>query len=194
LYRPALAAAIALAIVADLSAQPAVARGDTEWAVGAGLARGVTLLQSDGGQRYAMPTVSWGRVLTDERGPRWMRGRFEWSLEISPLFAEWSSGRARGVAIAPLGWRWNLAPRGRLHPYLEAGGGALWTTAAVPAGTTGTNFMSHVGFGVRVLNASRRGVVVGYRLHHISNGNRVAMNPGVNSHMLTVGWTAVRSR
>ena len=79
-------------------------------------------------------------------------------------------------------------------PFAEVGGGALWTTAAVPAGTSCTNFTTYAGAGLRVLGANGRGMVVGYRLHHISNGNRVALNPGVNAHMLVVGWTGVSRR
>jgi hypothetical protein len=150
------------------------------------------VLQSAGGQRYAMPAVAWGRVLTDLRGPRWMRGRFEWVVEVAPYFVEWREGRARGAGVTPLGWRWNLEARGHLAPYVEVGGGALWTTEAVPAGTTGTNFTTHAGAGLRVLGTGGHGVIVGYRLHHISNGNRVARNPGVNAHMLMIGWTAIR--
>jgi hypothetical protein len=197
LYQPTFALAVLLAIgaaPARLSAQSPVVRGAAEWSITASAARGVAVLQSRGGQRYAMPSLAWGRILTDERGPRWIRGRFEWSIELSPIFVEWSSGQARGAAVAPLGWRWNLAPRGRFHPYLEAGGGAVWTSSAIPAGTTGTNFMAHAGIGVRIFHAARQAVVVGYRLHHISNGNRVASNPGVNAHMLTVGLTTLRNR
>ena len=64
----------------------------------------------------------------------------------------------------------------------------------MPAGTTGSNFMTHAGAGIRVLDAHGRGVIIGYRLHHISNGNRVARNPGVNAHMLVIGWTGIGSR
>ena len=182
---------MALAAPAAAAGQDAVTRGASEWAVTASLARGIGLLQSSGGERYVMPTLSWGRVLTDLRGPSVLRGRFEWAIELSPAFAEWSSGRARGVGLAPLQWRWNLAPRGRVHPFAEVGGGALWTSAPIPSGTTGSNFMTHAGVGVRVLGAGGHGLVVGYRLHHISNGNRLARNPGVNAHMITLGWTAV---
>ena len=171
------------------SAQEAVGRGGAEWSVAASLARGIGLLQSAGGERYAMPTLSWGRVLTDLRGPGWARGRFEWAVEVTPIFAEWSSGRARGVGLAPLQWRWNLAPRGRLYPFAEVGGGALWTTQPIPTGTTGSNFMTHGGVGLRVLGGRGRGLVASYRLHHISNGNRLRRNPGVNAHMITVGYT-----
>lgn len=162
-----------------------------EWSVSAAAARGITLLQSAGGERYAAAQLTWGRVLTDLRGPAWIRGRFEWTVEVTPILAEWSSGQARGVGLSPLGWRWNLAPRGAALPFLEVGGGAQWTSAPMPAGTTGSNFTSYAGAGVRVLARGGHGLVVGYRLHHISNGNRLRRNPGVNAHMLSIGWTAL---
>lgn len=189
------AAAMATPLLAlgQPSASP-LRRGATEWTATAAVAHGVSVLESRGGQRYAMPALAWGRVLTDLRGPRWMRGRFEWVVEAVPYFVEWAEGEARGAGVVPLGWRWNLAPHGRLHPYVEVGGGALWTTEAVPAGTTGTNFMTHGGAGLRWLGGGGAGWIVGYRLHHVSNGNRVARNPGVNAHMLVIGWTRIAAR
>lgn len=195
MYR-ALAAALLIAVAAAVpaSAQPGVVKGATEWSATAGAARGISLLQSAGGDHYATAQLAWGRVLTDLRGPSWLRGRFEWSLEIVPTFVEWSTGHARGVGVSPLGWRWNVAPHGRWHPYAEVGGGALWTSAPIPDGTTGSNFTSYAGIGVRRLGASGHGLIASYRLHHISNGNRLRSNPGVNAHMITVGWTHIRER
>lgn len=166
-------------------------RGASEWTASAGVARGITFLQSVGGERYATAQLGWGRVLTDPRGPSWIRGRFEWLVEVVPVFAAWSEGRPHGVGVTPLGWRWNLEPHGRLAPFAEVGGGALWTSAPIPLRTTGSNFTAHAGLGLRVLGGNGHGLVVGYRLHHISNGNRLRRNPGVNAHMLTVGWTHV---
>ena len=74
------------------------------------------------------------------------------------------------------------------------GGGALWTTAPIPQGTTGSNFTSYAGVGIRVLRAGRHGLIASYRLHHISNGNRLRRNPGVNAHMLTHPEAPVRAR
>jgi Lipid A 3-O-deacylase (PagL) len=181
-----------LLLAVDVARAQVVVRGATEWSATAAVASGITFLQSTGGQRFVTAQVSAARVLTDLRGPRWLRGRFEWGVEVVPVFAEWSSGTARGAGVAPLQWRWNFSPRGRLHPFAEVGGGALWTSASVPAGTTGSNFTSHAGVGVRVLGRGGAGLVVGYRLHHISNGNRLRRNPGVNAHMLQLGWTMVR--
>jgi len=175
-------------------AQPAIAPGTTEWSVTAGAARGIAILESRGGQRYGTTQLAWGRVLTDLRGPGWFRGRFEWSVEAVPAFVEWSSGEARGAGVSPLGWRWNFSPHGPVLPYVEVGGGALWTSHPIPAGTTGSNFTSYAGVGVRVLRAGRHGLIASYRLHHISNGNRLRRNPGVNAHMITLGWTRLDGR
>ena len=190
----AVAAAAMLAASSGAAAQTPVVRGATEWSASAGAARGITFLQSVGGERYLTSQLSWGRVLTDPRGPAWARGRFEWAVEVVPVFAEWSAGKARGIGVTPLGWRWNFEPRGRLAPYAEVGGGALWTSAPIPAATTGSNFTAHAGLGLRVFTTRGHGLVVGYRLHHISNGNRLRRNPGVNAHMLTVGWTRMGTR
>lgn len=191
MYRAVGGALVAVLAAAPAAGQDAVTRGVTEWSASASVARGIDVLQSDGGQRYAMPTFSWGRVLTDLRGPGLLRGRFQWAVEVTPVFVEWASGHARGVGVAPLQWRWNLAPRGRVHPFVEMGGGALWTTTPIPVGTTGSNFMTHGGVGLRFLSGRGHGLVAGYRLHHISNGNRLRRNPGVNAHMLTVGYTRI---
>ncbi len=190
----ATATALALGGSVDADAQTPVVRGATEWSASASAARGITVLQSRGGERYLTTQLAWGRVLTDLRGPRWARGRFQWSVEIIPIFSQWSTGRARGVGLSPLAWRWNFAPGGRLAPYVEAGGGALWTSAPIPDATTGSNFTAHAGVGVRVFGRGGHGLVAGYRLHHISNGNRLRQNPGVNAHMLTMGWTRMGAR
>jgi hypothetical protein len=181
-----------LANPVSAAAQAALARGAAEASIGVSAAQGITFLQSTGGDRYAAAQVAWGRILTDELGAGRLRGRFEWSIEVTPILAQWAGGDAMGIGVAPLAWRWNFARQGRVHPFVDVGGGALWTTDPLPAGTTGSNFTSHAGFGVRLLRPRGTGWVMSYRLHHISNGNRLRQNPGVNAHMLTVGWTRVR--
>ena len=46
--------------------------------------------------------------------------------------------------------------------------------------------------GERDVNALQDALVVAYRFDHISNGNRLARNPGVNAHMVVVGWSRVQ--
>ena len=182
---------LALAGATPVAAQSALARGSAEWTAAAAIAQGIECCNRRAASAMRCRPWRGAACSPTPRGPSWLRGRFEWMVEVSPYFAEWKEGRARGAGVVPLSWRWNLDPRGRWFPYAEVGGGALWTTEPVPKGTTGTNFTTHAGFGARWLAAGGQGLLIGYRLHHISNGNRVARNPGVNAHMLVVGWTGI---
>ena len=171
---------------------PRVYEGASEWGAAIGYGAGITLLDSTGGQRYALPMLSWGRVLSGLRGPSWFRGRFEWAVEVVPFFAQQVPETAYGAGVSPLVWRWNFQERGAAAPFGEVGGGGLWTTQPVPAGTTRTNFTVHMSAGVRVFGAGRNALVVAYRFDHISNGNRLARNPGVNAHMVVLGWSRLQ--
>jgi hypothetical protein len=177
--------------MAPTAAQAVLARGATEASVAVSAAHGITFLESTGGDGYATAHVAWGRILSDARGAGRLRGRFEWSLEATPILAQWAGGHAVGLGVTPLAWRWNFTGGARIHPFVDVGGGALWTTDPLPAGTTGSNFTSHAGVGLRLLGGRGSGWLFSYRLHHISNGNRLRRNPGVNAHMLTIGWTRV---
>ena len=70
--------------------------------------------------------------------------------------------------------------------------GGLWSSSPLPEGTKRVNFTAHWGGGVRVAVAGERSLVLAYRLHHISNGNQLQTNPGVNSHVLFVGFSSRR--
>jgi hypothetical protein len=159
----------------------------SEWMIGAGAAWSIPLFDSAGGRGYVVQSVSWGRELTFGGGPGLLRGRFVWALEVTPLYAQWSPSSAYGAGISPLFWRWNFEPRGRWGPFAELSMGGLWTSAPVPEGTSKANFMAHAGFGTRVRASPRLGLVVAFRFQHISNGNQVVENPGVNAPMVWGG-------
>jgi hypothetical protein len=154
-----------------------------------GPALGVVVFHSAGGHRYVMQTASVGRVLTAARGSGWLRGRFSWAVEVMPAFAQYEPTKTYGFGVSPLVWRWNFEPHGKVAPYLELAGGGLWTSEPVPDRTTTSNFTAHAGYGVRLLLRPQQAFVVNYRFHHISNGNRLARNPGVNAHVFLVGFS-----
>ena len=97
-----------------------------------------------------------------------------------------------GFGLSPLVWRWNFEPRERVATYAEIAGGGLWTTDPVPVRTTTANFTAHAAYGVRYLVRPHHAFVVSYRFHHISNGNRLERNPGVNAHVFQVGFSYLR--
>jgi hypothetical protein len=169
-------------------------RGTSEWMVTVGPAWGVVIFHSAAGHRYAMETISWGHVLTDHHGSGAWRGNFEWAIETVPVYNQSRPTSTFGVGVSPMVWRWNFEPRGKLAPFGELAGGALFTRDPVPARTTKANFTAHAGAGLRIFIRPREALILSYRFHHISNGNRVEPNPGVNAHVLQFGWTHVRPR
>ena len=94
----------------------------------------------------------------------------------------------RGVGAAPLGIELRLRPAGRVQPFLAASGGALWFLEPVPAaGGARFNFTADLGAGVLLAGSGPLEAMAGYKLHHLSNGGRAIVNPGVDGHMLYVG-------
>jgi hypothetical protein len=168
--------------------------GTTEWMITGGPALGVTVFHSQEGHNYFLQAVSWGRVLSGLVGPGALRGRFQWSVEFVPLYGQYDPERTYGFGITPLLWRWNFAPRGKIAPFAELAGGALWTRDPVPADTTTANFTAHASYGIRYFVRPRTAFVAAYRFHHISNGNRLDRNPGVNAHVIQLGVSLVRPR
>ena len=168
--------------------------GTSELMIAGGPAFGIVLFHSAGGHRYALQTVSWGWMMSQARGSGALRGRFEWAFEVVPIYGQYAPQGTYGFGLTPLAWRWNFEPRGRLAPYAELAGGALWTKDAVPVRTTTSNFTAHAGAGLRIFLRPQDALVISYRLHHISNGNRLERNPGVNAHVLQFGWSYLRPR
>jgi hypothetical protein len=184
--------ASAAASAQDGTVTPVLDVGTTEWMAIAGPAVGVTIFHSSEGHRYFLQSLSWGRILSNPRGPGALRGRFEWSIEVVPVFGQYQPERTYGVGVTPLVWRWNFEPHGRLAPFAELAGGALWTRDPLPADTTTANFSAHVAYGVRYFFTPRAAMVASYRFHHISNGNRRDRNPGVNAHVVQLGVSVLR--
>ncbi len=168
--------------------EPEAARASSgEWIIGGGYGWSVDLLRSHGGRRYVMPSVSWGHDVTRDGGPGLLRGRLAWAIEAMPVFAQFEPASTVGVGVLPLVWRWRFAPRRRGWAFAELGFGGLFTGAAVPEGTETANFQTHGAFGVRWTPSRRTALVTAYRFHHISNGNQLTSNPGVNAHVIWIG-------
>jgi hypothetical protein len=169
-------------------------RGATEWMTTIGSAWSVVLFHSDEGHRYLSQTVSWGKVLSGPKFRGALRGRFEWAVETMPVFGQYHPDAVYGVGVSPFAWRWNFEPLGKYAPFAELAGGLLWTSAPVPQRTTRANFTAHAGMGLRRMIRRTQALVVSYRFDHISNGNRLERNPGVNAHAVHIGWSVLKVR
>jgi hypothetical protein len=161
----------------------------TEWTFSLGAAQSVKLFQSTSGRAYAVQTIGWGRELSRPWGPGVLRGRFTWAVEAMPIFAQFSPSAIYGVGFAPLVWRWNFTPRTRYSIFAELSMGGLWTTDPIPEKAGRANFTAHWGGGVRLWPRGGSALLLAYRFQHFSNGNQLGSNPGVNSHVVLVGWS-----
>jgi lipid A 3-O-deacylase len=131
--------------------------------------------------------LRYGWVLTDPHGPSFLKGSFEYAVDAVPIFLVFQpANTAYGVGVNPLNLKWDFVPRGNVLPYFELGGGTLFTTHHVPAGTSSVNFTSGAALGAHFL-----GIEINWNLElrymHISNAGLASRNPGVNTLQVRLG-------
>ena len=131
--------------------------------------------------------LRYGWVLTDPRGPGFLRGRLEYAVEAVPVFWLFQpSGTAYGAAVNPFAVKWNFDTHGRVVPYVELGGGALFTNIQVPPGTSRVNFTTDGALGLHFLG-EKFNWSADVRFTHISNSGLSSTNPGINVVQLRLG-------
>ena len=92
--------------------------------------------------------LRYGWILTRPHGPGFLKGRFEYAVDVVPVFTVFQRyNTAYGAGFNPLGLKWDFAARGRIEPYLELGGGTLFTNHQVPIGTSSGELYSVGGAG-----------------------------------------------
>jgi len=75
----------------------------------------------------------YGLILTNPHGPGFLRGRLEYAIDAVPVFlVVQKTNTAYGAGINPFAFKWMLANRGSIVPYLELGGGTLFTIPKSP--------------------------------------------------------------
>ena len=132
--------------------------------------------------------LRYGLILTKPHGPGILRGRLEYAVEAVPAFVVvQKQNTAYGVGVNPFAFKWAFATRGNVVPYLEIGGGTLFTNTQVPAGTSRINFTSGGAVGLHFLR-SKRNFSAEVRYMHISNAGLATPNPGVNTIQLRLGF------
>ena len=129
----------------------------------------------------------YGWVITAPIGPSFLRGRFEYAVDAVPVFVLFQpSNIAYGAAINPVGLIWDFDTHGRFAPYIELGGGTLFTDTQAPAGTSRINFTSAGAVGMHFL-AGKMTWTADVRFMHISNAGLQVPNPGINTVELRLG-------
>jgi hypothetical protein len=134
----------------------------------------------DAGLRY-------GWVITGAHLPGILRGRFEYTVDAVPAYLIFQpANTAYGVGFNPLGLKWNFERRGRLLPYLELGGGVIFSNHNVPTYTNTVNFTPSAAFGTHVLGEKYNWTVEVWYLH-ISSAGLASPNPGLNTVQVRLG-------
>jgi opacity protein-like surface antigen len=82
---------------------------------------------------------------------------------------------------------WGFEVSDRFEPYVFAGGGPVYTEAGIPGMGAHMNGNYQAGIGVRFKPGSAPTMVLEYRYHHISNGDRVDPNVPLNSTKALIG-------
>jgi hypothetical protein len=181
---------MALAFAASLGgpavrAQDGPVEGGHEWQVWTGGGHGTNGSQSgDGvwnvGFRY-------GLILTKPRGPGFLRGRLEYAVDAVPVFlVVQKTNTAYGVGVNPFAFQWALDTHRSVVPYLELGGGTLFTNTKVPEGTTRINFTTGAALGLHFLR-NKHAISAEVRYMHISNAGLATVNPGINTVQFRLG-------
>jgi lipid A 3-O-deacylase len=130
----------------------------------------------------------YGWILTDPHGPGFLRGRFEYAVDVVPLFlVVQRTNTAYGFGVNPFALKWNFSSRGSVVPYLDVGGGTLFTSVKVPEGTSHVNFTTSGALGVHFLR-SKHNWSAEVRFMHISNAGLSRPNPGINTVQVRLGF------
>jgi lipid A 3-O-deacylase len=165
-----------------------------------------------------------GKVLSPPFGPHLVRGQFELAAEVIPLWQAYTpkyqrancfkepnglifcsplyptGGTYTGVSVTPAILRWNLLPHGRWQPWVQGGGGLIWTNHKFPPvgpypapghlGTSVFNYTPQFGVGAHYFIRPRQSISVSANAVHISNASMGDSNPGVNASVqFSIGYT-----
>ena len=166
-------------------AQTGPEKGGNELELWTGGGHGVNGVASDTGVWTVGGRYGW--VLTGPRGPGFLRGKFEYAVDVVPVFWVFQpGGAAYGVAVDPFAFKWNFDTHGTIVPYVDLDGGALVTNRQVPPGTSRANFTTSGALGMHILG-KKFNWSAEVRYMHISNAGIAAENPGINTLQVRIG-------
>lgn len=133
---------------------------------------------------------SWQIVLTDPIGDGWWSGSVAFGVEAA-LLGITEPTSAYGVGVTPKAV-YTLASFGRLKPYVEGGGGPIWTNfdGRIPEQGSNFNFLVWGGAGATYDLTVRWALNAGVRFSHISNADTDSPNRGLNYLLPFVGFSS----
>ena len=101
-------------------------------------------------------------------------------------------GPVAGFGMTPIGLQVDVTARRRFQPYAAGAVGSIWFTRDTPSAYTRRfNFVAEFGGGFRFRTTERHWLRVGYKFYHFSNARTAPQNPGVDAHVVYVGFDRV---
>ncbi len=181
-------AAIALLIWASLWAQsaPEIRNGSKEFELFAEGGHSVSGGRGDTSVFNAGARFGYGLF---SLGNNSLRGTVEYAVEAIPIYYIAQPGEnAYGVSLTPFDLKYDFTAPRNFTPFLELGGGVLFTNNDVPGGTNRVNFTPQAGLGLHIpLSGTQHHVTLEMKYVHISNAGLSEPNPGVNTIQFKFG-------
>lgn len=118
-------------------------------------------------------------------------GSVEHEFEAIPVYYFAQPGKnAYGVSFTPFDIKYNFQRNStRPMPFIELGGGVLFTNSDVPFGTNKVNFTPQAGVGVHIPFGGRGfHATLALKYVHVSNAGLSEPNPGLNSVQVRLGF------
>ncbi|GKS65283.1 lipid A 3-O-deacylase [Nitrospira sp.] len=130
---------------------------------------------------------SWEIGLTDPIGTSWWSGSVGLGVEGAILGIAEPTG-AYAIGLTPK-LTYTFTSFGRLKPYVEGGGGPVWTNfdGHIPEQGSDFNFLVWGGTGAALDITAQWSLNVGFRFSHISNAGTDSPNGGLNYLLPFVG-------
>lgn len=93
-----------------------------------------------------------------------------------------------GIGGSPVGFRLNYRASNRVAPFVSGSTGFVYFSESIPDERgKHLNFTFDVGLGLQVALWQEMALSFGYRYHHLSNGFRGQINPGVDANLFYLG-------
>jgi lipid A 3-O-deacylase len=130
---------------------------------------------------------SWMITLTEPIGAGWYQGQLALGAELI-AFRTYEPITAYGAGFTPK-LVYTSTTFGRVGPFVEAGGGPMWTGLGgrVPEQPGQFNFLVWAGAGASYHMTPTWALTAGYRVMHISNGGTRSPNSGLNVGLPFIG-------
>lgn len=103
---------------------------------------------------------------------------------------KYQSGSFSGFGVSPLGFQYNLNQQNGVQPFFKSSTGFMFFDEPFPDERgVKFNFTLELGGGLEFVVSEHLSLSVGYKYHHMSNGQIGQINPGVDSNIFYTGIT-----